>query len=142
MFYLELYHIWVLLSTHMDEYFFIWICYYIYKWEVFGGSMDILKKINKMRLDRNWSIYRLSIESDIPQSTLTNMFNRETLPSITTLSSICSAFGISLSDFFAEENSSNEYSSSDKKFLDMFNSASKEAREAILCLLREINKDK
>ena len=104
--------------------------------------MDILKRINKMRLERNWSIYRLSIESDIPQSTLTNMFNRETLPSITTLSSICKAFGISLSEFFAEENLSNEYSSSDKKFLDMFNSASKEAREAILCLLREINKDK
>ena len=104
--------------------------------------MDILKKINKMRLDRNWSIYRLSIESDIPQSTLTNMFNRETLPSITTLSSICSAFGISLSDFFAEENAFNNYSSSDKKLLDMFNSTTKEVREAILCLLREMNKDK
>ena len=104
--------------------------------------MDILKKINKMRLDRNWSIYRLSIESDIPQSTLTNMFNRETLPSITTLSSICSAFGISLSDFFAEENAFNNYSPSDKKLLDMFNSTTKEVREAILCLLREINKDK
>ncbi len=65
--------------------------------------MNVLKKINKLRMDRNWSIYRLSLESGIPQSTITNMFNRETLPSITTLEMLCRAFGISLSEFFAED---------------------------------------
>ena len=65
--------------------------------------MDILKKINQLRLDKNWSIYRLSVESGVPQSTITNMFNRETLPSIITLQSICNALGITLSDFFKEE---------------------------------------
>ncbi len=104
--------------------------------------MDILRKINKMRLDRGWSIYRLSVESDVPQSTLTNMFNRETLPSITTLASICKAFGISLSEFFSEESSSKEYSSCEKELLDMFNSISNEARKSLLCLLREISRYK
>ena len=61
--------------------------------------MDILKKINQLRINRNWSVYRL------PQSTITNMFNRETLPSIVTLQSICNAFGITLSEFFEEEKS-------------------------------------
>lgn len=65
--------------------------------------MDVLKKINKMRLDRGWSVYRLSVESGIAQSTLTNMFNRETQPSITTLQLICDAFGITLADFFRED---------------------------------------
>ena len=64
--------------------------------------MDVLKKINTLRLQRNWSVYRLSVESGIPQSTLTNMFNRETLPSITTLECICNAFHITMSDFFLE----------------------------------------
>ena len=104
--------------------------------------MDILRKINKMRLDRNWSIYRLSVESDIPQSTLTNMFNRETLPSITTLAAICKAFNVSLSDFFTEKTESEEYTDPEKELLDMFNSVSHEARESILCLLREIRKNK
>lgn len=67
--------------------------------------MNVLKKINKMRIDRNWSVYRLSVESGIPQSTLTNMFNRETLPSITTLEWICNAFGITMSEFFREDES-------------------------------------
>ena len=102
--------------------------------------MDILKKINKMRLDRDWSIYRLSVESDVPQSTLTNMFNRETLPSITTLASICNAFGISLSEFFKEDTATMCYSSQEAQLLRLFNSASKEAQQAVLCLLGEIGK--
>ena len=68
--------------------------------------MNVLKKINKMRIDRNWSVYRLSVESGIPQSTLANMFNRETLPSITTLEWICNAFGITMSEFFREDEGS------------------------------------
>ena len=69
------------------------------KW---GKKMDVLKRINQLRLERGWSIYRLSVKSGISQSTLTNMFNRETLPSITTLSLICDAFGISMAEFFSE----------------------------------------
>lgn len=102
--------------------------------------MDILKSINKMRLDRNWSIYRLSVESEVPQSTLTNMFNRETLPSITTLASICNAFGISLSEFFSEEKAAADQTSKQAELLSLFNSVSEEAQQSILCLLREINK--
>ncbi len=56
--------------------------------------MDVLKRINQLRLDRNWSVYRLSVESGLPQSTITNMFNRETLPSIITLQALCDGFGI------------------------------------------------
>lgn len=104
--------------------------------------MDVLRKINKMRLDRDWSIYRLSVESEVPQSTLTNMFNRETLPSITTLSSICKAFNVSLSEFFSEEATPDETISTDKELVEMFNSISSNARESILCLLREIIKTK
>ncbi len=68
--------------------------------------MNVLEKINKMRLERNWSVYRLSVESGVSQSTLTNMFNRETLPSIVTLQLICNAFGITLSEFFYEDTGS------------------------------------
>ena len=61
--------------------------------------MNILKRINTLRMNRGWSIYKLSVESGIAQSTLINMFNRETLPSITTLENLCTAFGISMSEF-------------------------------------------
>lgn len=64
--------------------------------------MDILEKINKLRLERGWSVYKLAEESGLTQSTIANMFSRKTMPSISTLTQICNAFGISLSEFFSD----------------------------------------
>lgn len=52
--------------------------------------------------ERDWSDYRLSQESGLSASTIANIHRRNTVPSITTLQSICDALGISLSQFFAE----------------------------------------
>lgn len=68
---------------------------------------DILNKIDRLRTERNWSIYKLAEEAGLTQSTVANMFARDTLPSIKTLEALCSALGISLSEFFTEDNSSN-----------------------------------
>lgn len=64
---------------------------------------EIVNKIDRLRTERGWTTYRLAEESGITQSTIFNMHSRGTLPSITTLSSVCNAFGISLSEFFAED---------------------------------------
>ena len=65
--------------------------------------MDILERIDKLRIEKGWTLYKLAEESMITQSTLSNMFIRKTQPSIATLTSICNGLNISLSDFFAEE---------------------------------------
>lgn len=102
--------------------------------------MNILKKINKMRLDRGWSIYRLSVESGVSQSTLTNMFNRETLPSITTLEYICTAFGISLSEFFAEDE--NYSFLDDNELLLFYHQLNNKSKECVSQLIKELSKTK
>ncbi len=99
--------------------------------------MDVLRKINKMRLDRKWSVYRLSLASGIPQSTLTNMFNRETLPSITTLECICSAFGISMSEFFSENDVA--YPTNEEEFINLYRQLSDESKRAVIAILRELS---
>lgn len=102
--------------------------------------MDVLKKINKMRLDRDWSIYRLSLESGIPQSTLTNMFNRETLPSITTLQLICDAFGVTLSEFFYED--APKGGRDDGAMLKEFSRLDEKDRKLIWDLMERLNRDR
>ena len=99
--------------------------------------MDVLKKINKMRLERNWSIYRLSVKSGISQSTLTNMFNRETLPSITTLECICNAFGVTMSDFFAEDMVSDSQNS-EQELLTLYRALSEKTKKSVISLLSAI----
>lgn len=65
--------------------------------------MDILKKIIDLREERHWTEYRLAEESEITQSTISAWFRKDILPSIPSLQRICDAFGITLSQFFLEE---------------------------------------
>lgn len=52
--------------------------------------------------ERGWTDYRLAMESGLSHSTVSNMFKRNNAPTIPTLEAICKAFGITLSQFFAE----------------------------------------
>lgn len=64
--------------------------------------MDAKARIRELMQERGWSEYRLAIASGLSQSTVANIFNRNTTPSVATLESICVGFGITLSQFFAE----------------------------------------
>ena len=64
--------------------------------------MNAKLRIRELMADRQWSEYRLALESGLSQSTISNIFSRNTTPSIPTLESICKGFGITLAQFFAE----------------------------------------
>lgn len=64
--------------------------------------MDAKARIRELMAERKWSEYRLAIASGLSQSTVANIFNRNTTPSVATLESICAGFGITLAQFFAE----------------------------------------
>ncbi len=63
--------------------------------------MDTKRRIRDLMEERGWSEYRLAIASGLSQSTIANIFNRNTTPSVATLESICQGFGITLAQFFA-----------------------------------------
>ncbi|MCI8945034.1 MAG: helix-turn-helix transcriptional regulator [Clostridia bacterium] len=65
--------------------------------------MDVIKKLTELRLERNISVYRLSELTGINQSTLANTFSRGTIPSIKHLEIMCDALGVTLSQFFAQD---------------------------------------
>ena len=65
--------------------------------------MDVLRKIEQLRKERGWSVNYLAMEAGLTQSTLNNLYARRSEPKIVTLKAICSAFGITLSDFFRED---------------------------------------
>lgn len=65
--------------------------------------MDVLARITNLRLDRGWTDYELSKRSGVPQSTISSWYTKNTQPSVISIENICSSFGISLSQFFLEE---------------------------------------
>ena len=68
-----------------------------------GDDMDVLDRILELRKERNWSEYRLAEESGITQSTISSWYRKNMIPTIPSLSRICDAFDITLSQFFLED---------------------------------------
>lgn len=51
--------------------------------------MDILERLNKVLKEAGITRYRLSKKCDVPEETLTGIFNRGSIPTIVTLEAIC-----------------------------------------------------
>ena len=94
--------------------------------------MDVLARIDELRKEKGWSVNYLALEAGLTQSTLNNLYSRKTEPKISTLRAICEALGISLSDFFKEE------ASSDDELVRKVKALSKENKAALLQLINHI----
>ena len=64
--------------------------------------VDILDRIIYFRNIKGWSEYQLAEQSGIAQSTINSWYRKHLLPTVPSLDKICQAFGITLSQFFAE----------------------------------------
>ena len=96
--------------------------------------MDAKKRIQTLMAERSWSEYRLAIASGLSQSTIANIFNRNTVPSITTLEAICAGLGITLAQFFAE-GSLIELTPDQVNMFDAWSSLSKEQKDVLSRLI-------
>ena len=64
--------------------------------------MDTHARLQQLLRERGWTEYKLSKECGLAQSTIGNIFRRNTVPSVATLETICKGFGITMSQFFAD----------------------------------------
>ena len=101
-------------------------------------DMDILKRIIELRNERNWTEYHLSEEANITQSTISGWFCKNKNPTIASLEKICKAFGITLSQFFAEGEEPIVLTEEQRRMFDKWNSLTKEQKEAFLNLIEKI----
>ena len=100
-------------------------------------SMDINKKIEQLRFARGWSMYELAQEAGITQSTLTSMIKRGNPPKIETLECICEAFGITLAQFFVEDEQLEILSRNEKELISLFRNLPDVKRRALIDLLKK-----
>ena len=98
--------------------------------------IHINKKILQMCEERNWSTYMLAQKADITHSTLNSSINRDTPPKIDTLERICDAFGISLAQFFMEDEQIEILSESEKELISLFRRLTDKKQHALIDLLK------
>ena len=103
--------------------------------------MDTLGRLRELMTERNWTMYRLAKEGNIAHGTIKNIFSRNTLPSLDTLERLCGAFGITLSQFFAECEVV-ELSHELKRLFDGWVNLTIEQKQAVQTMIDAFNHDK
>ena len=99
--------------------------------------MTTNERIRQLMDARNWTEYRLAKESNLSQSTIANLFKRNTTASIPTLESICCGFGITLSQFFSEGNFV-ELTEDQRDLFDRWVALSEEQKSLLLELVKNL----
>lgn len=102
--------------------------------------MDTLARLEQLLHERGWTEYKLSKECGLAQSTIGNIFRRNTAPSLATLETICNGFGITLSQFFTEE-SLVELTPELKELFDAWIYLKPNQKEAVLQMLKAMRSD-
>ena len=96
---------------------------------------DILATITKYREDRGWTEYQLAERSGLPQSTISSWYRKNMIPTVPSLEKICTAFGITLSQLFAEGDTVVSLTASQKKLLDRWSRLSEDQQNAVFLLI-------
>jgi transcriptional regulator with XRE-family HTH domain len=99
--------------------------------------MDVIKRIDQLMRERNWSDYKLATKSGLSSSTIANIHRRNTVPSITTLESICSAFGITLAQFFNDQTSYVQLTQEQQEFFNTWISLTDHQKQLLYELVQE-----
>lgn len=96
---------------------------------------DILAVITSYRESRGWTEYQLSEHSGLPQSTISSWYRKNTVPTVSSLEKICAAFGITLSQLFAEGDTPVTLTEPQKKLLERWSKLNTEQQNAVLALI-------
>lgn len=96
---------------------------------------DILAVITTYRERRGWSEYQLAEHSGLPQSTISSWYRKNMVPTIPSLEKICDAFGITLSQLFAEEDASVSLTASQKQLLEKWSRLTEDQQSAVFTLI-------
>ena len=116
--------------------FMIWI----YSIWTYGGDTDLetLDKIKRLQTNRGWNNAQLASEANIARSTISSMFTRNSTPTNYTLSSICSAFDMTVEEFYAEGYIPSGLTSKEARLLESFKEFSDDAQESFIHLFEDL----
>lgn len=99
--------------------------------------MNIINKIRKLQYERGWTDYKLAQAADISQSSLATLYSRQTPPKLEMLQRICEAFGITLSQFFLDDEQIDILTEREKKMISSFRKLNPEKQQALIELFSD-----
>lgn len=104
---------------------------------------NTLLKLEEYMQQKQWSIYKLAKESDIPYSSLNNLFQRNTEPTLSTLRKICVGLNISMSDFFSDEYAPDitDYTADERHLLALYRSLKSADKKLLITFAQGLGRE-
>lgn len=102
------------------------------------NAMDVLGRLHQLMEERNLNPYRLSKQCGLAQSTVSNMYKRNNIPTVPTLEILCKGLGITMSQFFAEETEPITLSAEQRLLLERYSALSLEEKKAVFSVIDAI----
>lgn len=94
-------------------------------------SEDIVNALIELKDMRHLTPYKIALESDLPASTVTNIFQKRTMPQLDTLLAICKGLGISPAQLFTDNAKFEKLTDDEIEILKLWNGLDAE-RQAVL----------
>lgn len=99
---------------------------------------DVLATITELRENRKWTEYQLAEQSGLPQSTISSWYRKNMVPTVPSLEKICTAFGITLSQLFAEGDSPVSLTPSQRLLMERWSRLDEEQQAILLQLMEKM----
>ena len=100
--------------------------------------MNLQSKIRALMEERGWTVYRLAKESGVSWSTIRNMFDRNTEPTVPTVEAICEGLGITLEELLLGEGFT-ALDDEQKDLLSKWSTLTAENKKIMLTLLNKLS---
>ena len=102
----------------------------------------IIQRILDLCSQKHYSLYRLAKESNIPNTTLTNMVRTDTMPTFPTIQKICKGLDISIPQFFMSEDFFQCLTDNQREILRLWESLDKKQRLQAMAYLEGLAQSK
>ena len=100
--------------------------------------MNLQSKIRALMEERGWTVYRLAKESGVSWSTIRNMFDRNTEPTVPTVEALCKGLGITLEELLLGEGFT-ALNDEQKDLLSKWSTLTAENKKIMLTLLNKLS---
>lgn len=98
----------------------------------------IAMKIEELCSKSGITRYQLSLRSGISQSALSDIVKKKNVPTLITVERICTAFEITLAQFFAQEEAIPDLSEEQKKLLQLWHGLTLEEKKIVTTFIESI----
>lgn len=99
------------------------------------NAEDIVDALIELRDKRKWTSYKVAIKSNLPASTIANVFNKKTMPQLDTFLAICRGFEITPAQFFAHNTKYDKLTDYENEILNLWKRLTPEEQTALINLL-------